>query len=203
MKFSFATRCLPPLAVLLLTFPLFSLAEVPRAREGSGDLKFTRTHNPGRVVLFVQSIRPSAGVRESITIYGDGRTLLSRDAPGGEISSAEGELKLDATRIDRVLEEVVASGLADYDPTTIRARELTRGDGFRPRSSSGPLVKILVSFDSIERKSQLSADVHRQIEMMSPQLAAEHYPEIREYAAVVMLLDFMEQIWREWSATAQ
>jgi hypothetical protein len=203
MKLPRAVAASLELALLLPAFAAAAIDSSAPARSVESEVTFTRTHDPGRVALFVQSTRPSAGVRESITIYGDGRTVLSRKAPGDEISSAEGELQLDATRIDLLFDSVVRGGLADFDPTTVRAQELRRGDGFRPRSSSGPIVKILVSLDTLERDGRLSSGIHKKIEIMSPELAAEYYPEIREYQAVLVLLEFMERVWREWTVSNQ
>lgn len=161
---------------------------------------FTRTDDPERVVLLVQSERPGAGVRDTMTLYGDGRLALARHQDG---KAQRREGRLEPFELDELLRQVVADRLAEFDPISIRAREVDKNGGFRPTSSSGPLVKVLISLDSLSRGGRPAQKVERQVDFMSPQLAAERFPEIREYQGLVRLLDYMRRAFDRFGDDAE
>jgi hypothetical protein len=179
---------------VIFSLPIATLASGggSQAPGGATSARFSRTHDPARVVLFVQSERPGAAVRDTMTLYGDGRVALSRYQEG---TVERREMRLPASEVDALVRQVVDDGLADFDPVTIRARQIEAHGNFHPKSSSGPLVKVLISLESLQRGEGPAAPVEKTIDFMSPQLSAERFPEIREYAGLVRLLDLLQGLF--------
>ena len=196
MKFGSFRSAVIALIVLLAATPAAPLlAGTPEQQQAA----FTCTDDPARVVLFVQSTKPSTGVRDTMTIYGDGRLSLARHQEGATNRS---ELRLTAKELHELLRQVVDDGLAEFDPTTIRARQIDSNGGFHPKSSSGPLVKVLLSLETLKRGERTIQPVEKAIDFMSPQLSAERFPEIREYSGLVRLLEYMEAAFQQAGGAA-
>lgn len=158
--------------------------------EQFSDASFTFSADPAAVVLSVQYAGGLSGTVERLTLYGDGRLELSRGR-GPHIQSRE-ELKLEFEEMNALLKTAVSHGLAEWDGTRIRVRqmELNRGKEFNAPTDH-PTATILLSLEDYRRGQYVASDVDRTIRCYAPYLVDEHYPKILEIRGIVELLDRM------------
>ncbi len=147
---------------------------------------FTFSADPSKVVLSTNSV---SGFRRRVTsmvLYGDGRVEI-RVEIGGEEKERYEEFLVFA-EVEALLRETVSHGLAEYDSTSVRARQYRQRWG-RPYSGveDGSRMAVSLLLETYTRDAYARNGLTRSIQFDTPRIAARAVPEITEIRGLAKL----------------
>ncbi|KAB2965092.1 MAG: hypothetical protein F9K16_02800 [Thermoanaerobaculia bacterium] len=179
------------------------LGSVPSAalREGEALYEFRTdasayfvSSHPKTVVLFVSVASPQTNINRSFTLYGDGRIELT-EAGANRASTRLHEMQLASDRFRELVGIAIEHGLAEYDETAIRARQLREaGSPATGGVLDGATTIVRIAVEQRAESGREPVELRKEIHMYAARHAAEAYPEIRELQGIKRLQDALFEL---------
>ena len=180
-------------AAIGLALSACSPVQQPRDAEA---VAFTYSHEPDQVVLSVETFVPLSAVTRSMTLSGDGRLELLGRGPSLPPSGESHTLRLSEREVRDLLDEVVTSGVAEWDGAAIRARQREKTGGVTfSGADDAPTITVHVSLESLSKGGDADGKkgVETDFRLDDPGYAAKTFPDIQELQGVMSLMRYMDR----------
>jgi len=148
------------------------------------------------VVLFIQMNAATARDVRSLSVFGDGRVVLSR-GPDGESPIDTKETRLARAEVEDLLELCIVGRLASYDPMSLNARRRTALGG-RPFSApdGAPTLAVMFQVENARLGDTDLGRVRGSVTEFAVDLGAETFPGFPEYRSLAALQSYLLESFR-------
>ncbi len=180
--------------ILTLVVGVLFAGTEPPAGSAPASRDFTFSDEPGSLVLYVSSTSVMTGTTRAMSVYGDGKIELRKERRASGTILGSFDVQVERVEVELLLQIAVDHGLVDWDPASIRVRQMRTGKSQTAGADDSSSIDLIVTLESYGDRQGVGREIRGLRDLRTARIL---YPDFPEYKGILDLMRYMSDAYRQ------